>query len=229
MSKNNKLISWVILSLLALIWGSSFILIKRGLVVFSPGEVGAIRVIAAALFLSPIALSKLKTLDKKHFKLLFFVGMVGSFLPAFLFAKAQTQIDSAIAGVLNALTPLFVMIIGVVVFKQSLFRNVVIGIFIGLLGTIMLVLAGSDGSIGSLNFYALYIVVATLCYGINVNLIKYKISDLKAMTITSVSMILTAPIALVYLFSVTDFVNKMGSHELALSSLVGESSSFLKH
>jgi len=219
MSKNNKFISWLILVVLALIWGSSFILIKRGLVVFSAGEVGALRIITAALFLSPVAFSKLKSLNKPHFSLLFVVGLVGSFLPAFLFAKAQTQIDSAIAGVLNALTPFFVMLIGVIVFKQSLFRNVIIGITIGLLGTVFLVMAGSGGSIGMLNFYAFFIVVATLCYGISVNLIKYRISDLKAMTITSVSMLLVAPFALIYLFTATDFVNKMSTHSYAMSSL----------
>ncbi len=219
MTNNNKPISFGILILLALIWGSSFILIKRGLMVFSPGEVGAIRVISAALFLSPVAFSKLRSLNRSHYQLLFFVGMVGSFLPAFLFAKAQTQIGSAIAGVLNALTPLFVMIIGVIVFKQSLFRNVVIGIIVGLAGTVFLVMAGSGDSIEMLNFYALYIVVATLCYGINVNLIKYRIADLKAMTITSISMILTAPIAVVYLLTLTDFTEKVSSHPQAMVSL----------
>lgn len=219
MSKNNKIISWIILFILALIWGSSFILIKRGLLVFSPGEVGALRIISAALFLSPVAFSKLRSLNSSHYRLLFFVGLVGSFLPAFLFAKAQTQIDSAIAGVLNALTPLFVMLIGVVIFKQPLFRNVVIGIIVGLAGTVFLVLAGSDGTINQLNLYALYVVVATLCYGINVNLIKYRINDLKAMTITSVSMILVAPFALVYLFSFTHFVDKMVDNPLAMTSL----------
>jgi len=219
MSNNSKLLSWVFLTILALIWGSSFILIKRGLVVFTPGEVGAIRIISAALFLSPIAFSKLRTINRSHYKLLFFVGLVGSFLPAFLFAKAQTQLDSAIAGVLNALTPFFVMLIGIVIFKQSLVRNVTIGILIGLIGTVILVLAGSDGSIDSLNYYALFIVLATLCYGINVNLIKYKIADLKAMTITSISLVLTAPFALVYLFSLTDFVDKVSQHEGALNSL----------
>lgn len=219
MANNNKLIAWGILILLSLIWGSSFILIKRGLVVFAPGEVGAIRVIAAALFLSPVAFAKLKSLNKSHFKLLFFVGMVGSFLPAFLFAKAQTQIDSAIAGVLNALTPLFVMLIGVIVFNQLLFRNVVIGIIVGLAGTVFLVMAGSQGSISMFNFYALYIVVATLCYGINVNLIKYRIADLKAMTITSISMLLVAPFAAVYLFTLTDFVEKINVDSMAMASL----------
>ena len=219
MSKKNKIISWIILFVLALIWGSSFILIKRGLVVFSPGEVGALRILSAALFLSPVAFAKLKILNKSHYVLLFFVGVVGSFLPAFLFAKAQTQIDSAIAGVLNALTPLFVMLIGVVIFKQPLFRNVVIGIIVGLAGTVFLMLARSSGAIDTLNLYALYIVIATLCYGISVNLIKYRIGDLKALTITSISMVLVAPFALAYLFLFTDFVYKMNTASLAFTSL----------
>jgi drug/metabolite transporter (DMT)-like permease len=219
MANNNKLISWLILVILALIWGSSFILIKRGLLVFAPGEVGAIRVISAGLFLAPFAIRKLGSLQKKYFLMLFFVGMVGSFIPAFLFAKAQTGIDSSIAGALNAITPFFVLLIGVLVYKQSMSRNVVVGILIGLVGTIMLIMAGSDGGFASLNFYALYIVGATLCYGINVNLIKYRIADLSALTITSVAMLLTLPMTVVYLLTMTDFVSKVSNHELAYSSL----------
>jgi drug/metabolite transporter (DMT)-like permease len=219
MSNNNKLISWLILIALALIWGSSFILIKRGLVVFSPGEVGAIRVISAGLFLSPFALRKIGSLNRGFFGKLFSVGMVGSFIPAFLFAKAQTEIDSSIAGVLNALTPFFVLLIGVIVYKQPITKNVVIGILIGLCGTAGLILVGSDGAIDALNFYALFVVIATLCYGINVNLIKFRISALSSMTITSVAMLLTMPFAIVYLFVATDFTTKLATHEMALQSL----------
>jgi drug/metabolite transporter (DMT)-like permease len=219
MADKNKLISWLILFILALIWGSSFILIKRGLMVFSPGEVGAIRVISAGLFLAPFALRKIGSLQRKYFLMLFSVGMVGSFIPAFLFAKAQTEIDSSIAGVLNALTPFFVLLIGVVVYKQPISKNVVIGILIGLMGTVVLIMAGSGGGFASLNFYALFVVVATMCYGINVNLIKFRIADLSALTITSVAMLLTMPMAVIYLFSATDFISNLSSHEMAYSSL----------
>src|SRR5690554_7146564 len=91
----NTLISWLLLLLLALIWGSSFILIKRGLLVFSPGEVGAYRIVSAALVLFPLSLTQVKNLSKRQVKNLIVAGLVGSFFPAFLFAKAQTQLSSS--------------------------------------------------------------------------------------------------------------------------------------
>lgn len=209
MNKSIPLIAWVILIVLALIWGSSFILIKRGLEVFSAGEVGALRILAAGVVLMPISLFKLSKLTARQWRLLFFVGMVGSFIPAFLFATAQTQLESSIAGILNALTPLFVMLIGAIFFSQQITKMVAIGLAIGFLGTVFLIAAGSGTDLAELNLYALFIVVATICYGANVNLIKFKIHDLKAVSITAISLLIVTPVAAVYLFWGTDFVIKM--------------------
>ena len=219
MPKNFPAIAYILLIVLALIWGSSFILIKRGLDVFSPGEVGAIRILAAAIFLIPISVFRLKKINKNQWKLLLFVGLVGSFIPAFLFAKAQTQIDSSIAGILNALTPLFVMSLGAFFFKQVITRNVALGLAIGFLGTIFLMLAGSGTDITEINYYALFIVVATICYGANVNLIKFKISDIDAKSITSVSLLIVSPLAALYLFVATQFVHKIRFVDGAVISL----------
>src|SRR5690554_2798419 len=112
--------SWLLLLLLALVWGSSFILIKRGLSVFSPGEVGAYRIVAAAIVLLPLSLSRVKSLSKRQIKNLIVAGFVGGFFPAFLFAKAQTQLSSSLTGVLNALTPLFVVVVGALFFKARI-------------------------------------------------------------------------------------------------------------
>lgn len=219
MSKQVSIIAWVILIVLALIWGSSFILIKRGLDVFSPGEVGAIRILAAAIFLMPVSLFRLKGFTPSQWRLLLFVGLVGSFIPAFLFAKAQTQIDSSIAGILNALTPLFVMLLGALFFSQVITKKVTTGLAIGFFGTIFLMLAGSGTDLSQINYYALFIVVATICYGANVNLIKFKISDIDAKSITAVSLLIVSPVAAVYLFGATDFVNKMQYAEGAYGAL----------
>jgi len=209
MNKSVPVIAWVILIVLALIWGSSFILMKRGLEVFSAGEVGALRILAAGLVLMPISIFKLGGLSARQWRLLFFVGMVGSFLPAFLFATAQTQLESSIAGILNALTPLFVMLIGAIFFSQQITKMVALGLAIGFLGTVFLIAAGSGTDLSQLNLYALFIVVATICYGANVNLIKFKIHDLKAVSITAISLLIVTPVAAVYLFGATDFVIKM--------------------
>ena len=218
MSKQFPAVAWVILGVLAIIWGSSFILIKRGLDVFSPGEVGALRIVAAGVVLMPISLRKLKDLSASQWRLLFFVGLVGSFIPAFLFATAQTQIESSIAGILNALTPLFVMLIGAIFYSQKITKLVSIGLGIGFLGTVFLIMAGSGTDLAQLNYYALFIVVATICYGANVNLIKFKIPDIDARSITAISLLIVTPIAATYLFGATDFLYKMRDVEGAHAS-----------
>lgn len=207
------------LLVLSLIWGSSFILIKRGLDVYSAGEVGALRIAAASLFLLPFALKGLKDINKSHWIKLLSVGLFGSLLPAFLFAKAETQLPSSVAGILNALTPLFTMLIGAMFFSQKINLKTAIGLMVGFLGTLLLIVAGSGGDLSDLNYYGLYVVLATIFYGANLNLIKYKIPDLRARTITSISLLIVGPAAIVYLLLGTGFVNKTFNVEGAYFSL----------
>src|SRR5688500_1483176 len=114
---NNNARALTLLILLALICGTSFILMKKGLLIFSAGELGAIRVAAASIFLLPIALIKLKELQNRHYVQLFASGLMGIFFPAFLFALAQTRLDSSVTGIMNSLTPICTMIIGVLFFQ----------------------------------------------------------------------------------------------------------------
>lgn len=219
MKQENNLLAWGLLLILALIWGSSFILIKRGLDVYSAGEVGALRIISASVVLLPFAISRLKALKRKHWLLLFCVGMFGSFLPAFLFAKAQTNLPSSVAGIINALTPLFTMILGALFFTQRVNARTVLGLVIGFSGTLALILAGSGGEVKEFNFYALYVVLATIFYGANLNIIKFRIPDLTARTITSISLMIVGPAAAVYLFVFTDFIQTVRHAEGAAYSL----------
>ncbi len=138
--------------------------------------------------------------------LLFTIGLVGSFIPAFLFAKAQTQINSSLAGILNALTPIFTMLIGVLLFKRAFSPRVILGIIAGLAGVVMLVTTGEDGFTTGFSFYVLYVVLATICYGLNLNIIKYMIPELKAATITSISLTFVLPIGIIYLLFGTQFL-----------------------
>jgi len=216
--KNNNALAWGILIILALVWGSSFILIKRGLEVFSAGEVGAIRILAACLFLVPVSIPKLRKLSAKHIKLLFLIGLVGTFIPAFLFAYGQTRLDSGITGVLNGLTPIFTLIIGGLFFSQKFTKGNYIGIALAFIGTTVLLMAGSDGSLGAVNFYAFFIVLATICYGTNLNVIKQYLADLNAVVITSVSVLLVGPFAGIYLLTVTDFDQKLVEVDGALAA-----------
>lgn len=217
-SSKNLSYAWVILIILTLIWGSSFILIKRGLDAFSANEVGALRIVAAAVVMIPTAFRKLYTLKKQHFFWIFSVGFFGSLIPSFLFAIAETKLDSSIAGVLNALTPLFTVIVGIIFFHQYITKRIIIGLIIGFAGTMVLVSAGAEGFLANLNYYALFILLATLFYGFNVNIIKFKLSGVDAITLTSLSMLFVLPISLYYLLAHTPFVSTMSSHPLAWDS-----------
>ncbi len=213
MSDNVKGTAVFLLIVLSLIWGTSFILIKQGLKVFAPDEVGALRVSAAALFLLPAALFKLRELKATHLPKLFLSGMMGIFIPAFLFAIAQTRMASSIAGILNTLTPIFTMIIGAMLFQQRFRVLAVVGIILGFAGTFMLMLSRSGGKVEGINLYALLIVVACILYGSNLNFIKFKIADVGSLAITSVSLLLIGPLAMLYLFFFTDFTVKFSTHE----------------
>ena len=217
--KNTNALAWGILAILALIWGTSFILIKRGLEVYAPGEVGAIRILAACLFLVPVSIPKVRKLTPRHLKLLFIIGMVGTFGPAFLFALGQTRLDSGIAGVLNGLTPIFTLIIGAVFFSQKFKKENYIGIVLAFIGTVILLTAGSGGKFSEFNFYAFFIVLATACYGTNLNVIKYYLADLSPVVITSVSILLVGPFAGLYLVFGTDFSVKLATEPGALKAL----------
>jgi drug/metabolite transporter (DMT)-like permease len=213
MSDNPRATALFLLIVLSLIWGTSFILIKQGLKVFDPDEVGALRVAAASLFMLPVAIVKLRGLNRDHYWKLFASGMMGIFIPAFLFATAQTRMDSSVAGVMNTLTPIFTMIIGAFLFSQRFTTYAIIGIILGFGGTILLSLSRSGGAIGGFNAFAILIVVACFFYGSNLNFIKFKIPDLPALTITSVSILLIGPLAFIYLFGFTGFTEKLAADE----------------
>jgi drug/metabolite transporter (DMT)-like permease len=196
-----------------LIWGTSFILIKQGLKIFSPDEVAALRVTSASLLLLPFALHSMKGLVGKDYFLLLVSGLAGIFIPAFLFAYAQTHLDSSVAGILNTLSPLWMMIIGSLFFGQHFKRNAIFGMMIAFGGAALLMLANSGGTHFDFNGYSLLIVIACAFYGLNLNWVKFKIPPMSAMTITSVSLLLIGPLAAIYLFGVSDFTHKLSHAE----------------
>jgi drug/metabolite transporter (DMT)-like permease len=206
MSDNSRFTAIFLLIILALIWGTSFILMKRGLVVFSPDEVGALRVTAACVVLLPFAFSNLKALPRSQYWKPFASGMMGIFFPAFLFATAQTRMESSIAGVMNSLTPIFTLIIGIVLFGQKFKPLAAIGFLLSLAGTVLLIMSRSGGQLGGVNYYAFLIVLACVLYGCNVNFLKFQLSGLSSMTITSLALLFIGPLAIIYLFGFTDFV-----------------------
>ena len=185
-------------------------MIKRGLVGLTPWELGALRMVAASAFLLPVALRRLNRVEKDQWRVLASVGLLGSLIPGFLFAFAQMKIDSAIAGVVNALTPIFTILIGMLFYKKKHPIRIFIGILIGFVGITVLAMAGGSGGF-SVNGYVFFVVLATVCYGTNVNLIKHHLHKLQALTVTAISLMIAGPVALVYLIGFTDFFTKVVS------------------
>lgn len=184
---------FVLLILLAFVWGSSFILMKLGLFnsdgspLFSSWQVGAMRISFAGLVLLPVALRKAKEIKKEQWKWLFAVGAIGNTIPAFLFTAAQTKIASSVAGMLNSLTPLFALVVALLFFGSRFTTRQVTGVIIGFLGAIGLISLGSDGEEVHIP-YALMIVVATICYAFSVNIIRNKLLDVPSVTIAATSL-----------------------------------------
>jgi len=209
MSDKKRFTAIVLFIALTFIWGTSYILIKQGLKSFPPDQVGALRVAAAFIFLLPVAFQHLKELHTNDYWKLFVSGMLAIFFPAFLFATAQTHLDSSLAGILNTLSPVWTMILGALFFNARFRGWAIVGSIISFAGCIILSMARAGGALGGINFYAMLIVLACACYGLNLNFVKYKLSHLKPMTIISVSLLLIAPLAYVYLFGFTDFTYRV--------------------
>lgn len=182
--KSNQL-KWFFLFLLALIWGSSFILIKKGLVGLSAYQLGSLRIVFTALFLIAIGFKTLPKIPRGQWKFIVITSLFGTFIPAFLFSIAQKEIDSSISAILNSLTPLNALLLGIVIFKLDYKRNQIFGVCIGLMGSLLLVFNGALHHPNQNYYYAILIFIASVCYAINVNLINKYLSNLSPLTITT--------------------------------------------
>lgn len=210
---------WLMLVLLASVWGSSFILIKRGLftdngeVLFTDFQVGALRIFIAALFMFPLVLKKTHLLREGRWKYFLAVGLFGNTLPAFFFATAQTEIPSAVAGMLNALVPVFSVLIAVFIFRVRVSGLQWSGIFLGLISAAGILWAAGDFDKGAVHMgYAGLIVLATLCYATSLNIIKQYLQNEPAVAITGLALILVSPIGVGVLLY-TDFTHTLQTAE----------------
>jgi drug/metabolite transporter (DMT)-like permease len=197
---DSKQLKWVYLITLALIWGSSFILIKRGLVGLTPMQLGSLRIIFAALFLLLIGFKSLAKIPPHQWKYIALTATLGTFFPAYLFAMAQTQIDSSVSSILNSLTPLNTLIFGVLAFGLTFRRAQVFGVIIGLLGTFLLIINGALHHPEQNYYYAILVLIASICYAVNVNLIKKYLSDLSPLSISTGNFLVLLLPALIILF-----------------------------
>jgi drug/metabolite transporter (DMT)-like permease len=202
----SKELKWSLLLALALIWGSSFILIKKGLVGLSPYQLGSLRIIFTAIFLLLIGFKSLTEIKQYQWKYIAITALFGTFLPAFLFAIAETKVSSSICSILNSLTPLNTLLIGIIAFGMAFKRSQFIGVIIGLMGTALLIFSGKEQGSSENYTYAVLVIIASICYALNVNLIKKYLSDVKPLSITTGNFTVMLVPALIVLFS-TNFLD----------------------
>ncbi|MCL1675998.1 DMT family transporter [Elizabethkingia meningoseptica] len=194
---------WLLLMILTLIWGSSFILIKKSLEHFNPFEVGALRILISSVLLMPIALKHLKTFPVKKLKWVIVVALCGNFFPMFLFPLAETRISSSIAGIINSMLPIFVIIIGPLLWGITSTKRQMIGVGISFLGACILMLASKTEG-GKIEIVPiLLLLLATVFYAINVTTVKMKLTTIPSKVLSGYvfSVVLFFPSLLTLVFS----------------------------
>ncbi|UKB79735.1 DMT family transporter [Chryseobacterium sp. MEBOG07] len=175
---------WILLVILSIIWGSSFILIKKSLEHFNPFQVGSLRVLIAGIILLPIAISNYKLFPKKHLKWLILAAFTGNFIPMFLFPIAETEISSSIAGIINSMMPIFVIIVGALVWKFETTKKQIIGILISFTGVCILAFGGGDS--GEFKMIPiLLLLLATLCYALSTTTVKSKLMEVSSTVLSA--------------------------------------------
>lgn len=203
---------WVLLVVLSIIWGSSFILIKKSLEHFTPYEVGALRVLIAGIVLLPLAILNIKKFPRKHLKWLIIAAVTGNFIPMFLFPIAETQISSSIAGIINSMMPIFVIIVGTLFWKFSTSKRQLIGVAISFFGACILALSGGES--GELKLIPIVLLLlATLCYAISTTTVKSKLHEIPAKILSAFvfSFVLILPSLITLVFS--GFFNNLQANE----------------
>ena len=200
MIEENK--KWIFLFLLALIWGSSFILIKKSLIGLSPMQLGSLRIIITGFILFIAGFNSLKNLSKNAIKWIAMSGFLGTFFPAFLFAYAETEIDSAIASILNSIVPINTILFGFLAFNIISTKRQIIGVLIGFAGAILLISNGAAINPNQNYWYAFLVIIATVMYAFNINIIKRHLQNIPPLTIAVGNFIvIIVPAFLVLIYS----------------------------
>ncbi|GAA4823580.1 DMT family transporter [Algivirga pacifica] len=215
----NKVQAVLLLLLLSLIWGSSFILIKKSLLAFTPLEVGTGRVFFGFTGIILIGMKELRQIPLKTWKHIVVAGLIGNLFPALLFAVAVTGLESSVTGILNAMTPLFTFVLGVLFFQYKFQWKQLYGLMIALAGTLLISFINANGNIGSFNEYALLVILATVLYAINGHYIKKYLSEMPSVRV-SVGIMSTIGIPMFFVLLFSGFFSKVGTHPEGVSSLV---------
>lgn len=216
----NKSLKWIYLFVLSLIWGSSFILIKKGLISLTPIQLGALRIIFSAIVLLLFGFNSLKKIPKEKWKWIFITSILGTGIPVFLFAYAETEIDSAVTGILNSSVPLLAFVFGILFFGGQFIKKQFAGVLIGLIGAAALILIGAQIHQDQNYWYASLIIIAASLYALNVNIIKRHLQEVSAMGIAAGNFVFLIIPAVILLFT-SDFFELPLSTDTTLQISIG--------
>lgn len=209
---------WIYLIGLSIIWGSSFILMKRGLVGLSVFQLGALRIFFTCLFLFSYGIRSVLTIPRDKWKWIFITALLSTFFPVFLFAIAQTKIDSAVVSVLNSLVPLFALLIGGIFFQSSILKRQILGVFIGLVGTVILIMQGAQIGNNQDYQYGFLVILASIGYASNINILKHYLKDVSAIAISVGNFLILFLPSIVILYFTSFFTMKTLSDPLVQKS-----------
>jgi drug/metabolite transporter (DMT)-like permease len=217
---NSNYLKWIFLFSLALLWGSSFILIKKGLEGFSPLQLTALRVLITGIFLGIIGFKKVKQIKKSQWKWIIISGFIGTMFPTLLFSYAETEIDSAIASILNSTVPLLALVTGILFFSKQFLKKQFTGVVVGLLGSVLLILAGASLNPNQNYWFAVLPVIASLMYAFNANILKSYLENISALGIATGSFLILIPPAFGILIFTRFFNTEFLAQEAVQTSLV---------
>jgi drug/metabolite transporter (DMT)-like permease len=216
-------LSWVLFIILSFIWGSSFILMKEGMKSLSPYQVATIRILSAGIILIPFGINSFKSIAAKKRWPVLVSGLLGSFFPAYLFCLAETKLNSGLAGILNALTPLFTIGTGILFFQQKIKTQQLLGVLLGFVGLVILFYHKGTFSFMHLE-YALFILIATFLYGLNVNYVRKHLQGIGSLHIASMAFLLLVIPCLIILSFTGYFTQSFTTaeiHATLFSALLG--------
>lgn len=186
---------WLYFIALSLIWGSSYILIKKGLEGFGYVAAASIRLVAAGLAFLPFAITYFRRIQPKKLPIILLSSLLSMLIPSYLFSLSQEHIQSSVAGILIAATPSFTFLFSIFFFKNTYSYSQFIGLLLGLSCSVALSLLSSGGTTLSVNVYVFLVIGATLCYGLNINLVKYYLADIPPLQLSAVSVALNGFVA----------------------------------
>jgi drug/metabolite transporter (DMT)-like permease len=199
--KKDRFVIWVLFILLCIIWGSSFILMRWSTEGLNSIQIASLRIFSAGMVMLPFAFFHFSKIPKQKLLLVILSAICGNLLPAYLFAAAISKnIDSSLAGILNSLTPICVVIVGIIFFKAKVGSRKIMGVIIGFAGLCLLTLSGEKGISFESVGYALWIVLATVLYGVNINLVSYYLKGINPIHLATVSISFMLPPTVIILW-----------------------------